>query len=73
MGPRIHDAGHQMSLADQAQFFPGLKKEDLPDGESWAVDKVQLNTHNGTHLDAPDHLASTRDGGRSACGLQRGR
>ena len=29
----------------------GLKKEDLPDGEGWAIELVQLTTHNGTHLD----------------------
>jgi ABC-type nitrate/sulfonate/bicarbonate transport system permease component len=41
-------------------FFPGLQKNDLPDGEGWAVEKVQLSTHNGTHLDAPWHFHSTR-------------
>ena len=55
---------HQMSSPDLAQFFPGLKQEDLPDGEAWAVEDVQLNTHNGTHLDAPYHFASTQDGRR---------
>ena len=39
--------------------LPGLKKEDLPDGEGWAVELVQLSTHNGTHLDAPYHFHST--------------
>jgi hypothetical protein len=38
-----------------------LKKEDLPDGEGWAVELVQLSTHNGTHLDAPYHFHSTMD------------
>ena len=61
LGPRINYIDHQMSFADLAQFFPGLQKEDLPDGESWAVEEVQLNTHNGTHLDAPYHFHSTMD------------
>ena len=47
-------------------FFPGLEKADLPDGEGWAVERVALSTHNGTHLDAPYHFASTMDGGQRA-------
>ncbi|KRD15709.1 cyclase [Acidovorax sp. Root275] len=69
LGPRIRYIDHQMSFDDLAQFFPGLKKEDLPDGESWAVEDVQLNTHNGTHLDAPYHFASTMDGGQRALSI----
>jgi hypothetical protein len=38
--------------------FPGLKSEDLPDGEAWAVEFVHLATHNGTHMDAPYHYQS---------------
>jgi len=38
--------------------FPGLKAEDLPDGEAWAVEFVTLATHNGTHMDAPYHYQS---------------
>jgi kynurenine formamidase len=66
LAPRIEYIDHQMSYDSLAQFFPGLKKEDLPDGESWAVENVHLNTHNGTHLDAPYHFASTMDGGQRA-------
>jgi kynurenine formamidase len=69
LGPKISYIDHQMSYPDLAQFFPGLKREDLPDGEAWAVEEVQLNTHNGTHLDAPYHFASTMNGGGRAISI----
>ena len=59
--PRIEYFTHENTVGQIAPFFPGLKKEDLPDGEGWAVEKVQLSTHNGTHLDAPYHFHSTMD------------
>lgn len=64
--PKIHYMNHQQSFQRLAQFFPGLQAQDLPDGEAWAVEKVELSTHNGTHLDAPWHFASTMDGGQPA-------
>jgi kynurenine formamidase len=66
LGPKIDYIDHQASVPELAQFFPGLHKDDMPDGEAWAVENVQLNTHNGTHLDAPWHYASTMDGGQRA-------
>jgi kynurenine formamidase len=59
--PKITYFKHDQSWAQIAPFFPGLKREDLPDGEGWAVELVQLSTHNGTHLDAPYHFHSTMD------------
>jgi kynurenine formamidase len=60
--PRIEYFSHANTFEQIAPFFPGLKKEDLPDGEGWAVELVHLSTHNGTHLDAPYHFHSTMDG-----------
>ena len=59
--PKIQYFNHQDSFGQMAPFFPGLKQSDLPDGEVWAVEMVQLTTHNGTHLDAPYHFHSTMD------------
>jgi kynurenine formamidase len=59
--PKIQYFTHENTYEQIAPFFPGLKKEDLPDGEGWAVELVQLSTHNGTHLDAPYHFHSTMD------------
>ena len=59
--PKIEYFNHQNSFEQMAPFFPGLKQEDLPDGEVWAVEMIQLSTHNGTHLDAPYHFHSTMD------------
>ena len=57
--PKIQYFAHDATFEQIAPFFPGLQKQDLPDGEGWAVELVQLSTHNGTHLDAPYHFHST--------------
>lgn len=64
--PKITYVDHRMSLPQLEGFFPGLKPEDMPDGEAWAIEKVELITHNGTHLDAPYHFASTMNHGERA-------
>lgn len=64
--PRIEYQAHRQTAADVVRFFPGMAEADLPDGEGWAIEWVRLSTHNGTHLDAPWHFASTMDGGRRA-------
>ena len=61
MRPQITYMTHENTWEQIAMFFPGLTKDDLPDGEGWAVERVQLSTHNGTHLDAPYHFHSTMD------------
>jgi kynurenine formamidase len=61
--PHIEYLTHQNTVSQIEPFFPGLKKEDLPDGEGWAVEFVELSTHNGTHMDAPWHYHSTTDSG----------
>jgi kynurenine formamidase len=64
--PRIDYIDHKMSLPELVGFFPGLKQQDLPDEEAWAIERIQLITHNGTHLDAPYHFASTMNHGERA-------
>ncbi len=59
MKPNIDYVRHDEGAEQVAMFFPGVAKEDLPDGEGWAMEFVQLSTHNGTHLDAPYHFHST--------------
>ena len=57
--PKIQYFTHETSFEQIAPFFPGLEKDQLPDSEGWAVEMIQLSTHNGTHLDAPYHFHST--------------
>ena len=65
MRPQISYMTHENTWEQIAMFFPGLTKDDLPDGEGWAVESLTLSTHNGTHMDAPWHFHSTTDGGAS--------
>lgn len=64
--PQIDYIDHNMSVPDLTSFFPGLEAKDLPDGEAWAIERINLITHNGTHLDAPYHFASTMNNGERA-------
>jgi kynurenine formamidase len=66
INPRIQYNDHQQSLPQMLGFFAGLKAEDLPDGQGWAMETVQLSTHNGTHLDAPYHYHPTMNHGERA-------
>ena len=66
MLPQITYMGHLDTAEQVMSFFPGLAKDDLPGGEGWAVETLQISTHNGTHLDAPYHHHSTMSGGKRA-------
>jgi len=66
MRPKVTYMTHENTWQQIAMFFPGLEQDDLPDGEGWAVEFVELSTHNGTHMDAPWHYHSTTDSGASA-------
>jgi kynurenine formamidase len=66
LGPKITYSDHAEGAAEMLRFFPGLATDDLPGAEGWAVEQLTLTAHNGTHLDAPWHFASTMNGGERA-------
>ena len=66
MLPQIDYVNHKQSAEQMTQFFPGLTTDQLPGGEGWAVEMLQISTHNGTHLDAPYHFHSTMNNGERA-------
>ncbi|NVO14309.1 MAG: cyclase family protein [Rhodoplanes sp.] len=57
--PKITYLDHGQTFDRIGAFFPGLTLERLPDGAAWAIEKIELTTHNGTHLDAPYHFHPT--------------
>jgi kynurenine formamidase len=60
--PRIVYQSHAETLDVFMKMLPGTNENDFPDGEAAASELVTMTTHNGTHLDAPWHYASTMDG-----------
>ena len=66
MLPKIDYVDHKQSAEQMTAFFPGLKTDELPGGEGWALEMLQISTHNGTHLDAPYHFHSTMNNGERA-------
>jgi kynurenine formamidase len=61
--PHIEYMDHVQGAEAMQPFFPGAKREDLPNGLGWAVETLTLSTHSGTHLDAPYHYAPSMDHG----------
>jgi len=66
MLPKIEYLNHDDTAEQVCSLFPGMIKEQLPGGEGWAVEQLQIATHNGTHLDAPYHYHSTMNNGERA-------
>ncbi|MDY6852910.1 MAG: cyclase family protein, partial [Thermodesulfobacteriota bacterium] len=66
MIPQIEYIDHIAGAVQMEEFFPGLKKEQLPQGLGWAFEHLNITTHSGTHLDAPLHYHPTMDQGRPA-------
>jgi kynurenine formamidase len=67
MRPKIDYMTHHETLPGEGQPFHGIAAEDYPGGDGYAAAEwITLNTHNGTHLDAPYHFHPTMDGGQRA-------
>ena len=66
MLPEIEYFDHTQTAEQIMMFFPGLTKDDLPGGEGWALERLNIATHNGTHVDAPWHYHSTMNRGERA-------
>ena len=58
MRPKIEYHTHAETAPLMCEIFPGLRPQDLPEGEGWAIENVHIATHNGTHMDAPVHFQS---------------
>src|SRR5262245_61162971 len=52
-GPKIEYLDHQATAGDILKFFPGMKKEDLSDGQGWGIEWIRLTTHCTTHWTRP--------------------
>jgi len=71
MTPEIAYIDHRQTAGQMCAMFPGLTPEQLPDREGWALEQIRLTTHNGTHLDAPWHFASTMNRGEPAATIDQ--
>ena len=58
LAPQITYMNHNQTAERMLQFFPGVDVAQLPGGEAWAIETVQISTHNGTHLDADNRARS---------------
>lgn len=59
----IEYVSHQDTLATLLERYPGLDPARLPNSEAFALERVRLSTHNGTHVDAPWHYSSIMTNG----------
>lgn len=64
-GPSIEYVDHKATAPHVAKRY-GIKPEDLIDGEGFATERIKIGSHNGTHVDAPYHYASTMNHGERA-------
>ena len=63
--PAIEYLDHAAGAAEMEAMF-GIPAEKQRDGAGPASERLQVTTHNGTHLDAPWHYHPTMNGGERA-------
>jgi len=61
LGLTITHHNHEETAPQMAGFLQ-VDVSDLTEGQGWATDHVEANTHNGTHVDAPWHYFPTSMG-----------
>ncbi len=59
----IEYLGHKDTLHRWTERYRDLNPQTLRNGEAFALERVHLSTHNGTHVDAPWHYASSMTNG----------
>ncbi|WP_443862819.1 cyclase family protein [Fusobacterium ulcerans] len=64
--PQIKYCNHKDTAAEMAGFFGDATIEDLPEGNGWAIEFINISTHSGTHVDAPYHYYPTMNNGERA-------
>lgn len=74
--PKIDYVNHDDSWELFGRLLPGVTPDDMPDRKAWAVEKISLSTHAGTHMDAPWHYHPTTNhaltaGGEPAPGIDQ--
>jgi kynurenine formamidase len=62
LGAKIDYRDHKDSVPEMLSSFPGITPEDLPEGLGWSSETLTLNSHAGTHMDAPYHYHPTMEG-----------
>ena len=65
LGPRIRYSTHDEGALDFERLF-GMPVARQLEGKGAAVERVEMTTHNGTHMDAPWHYHPTMNGGERA-------
>src|ERR1700730_10394757 len=65
--PQIEYLDHHQTAPAMAEYM-GVRVDQLPDGEYAAVERVEISTHNGTHMDAPWHFFSSMNHARKPGG-----
>lgn len=65
--PHIKYLCHKDTAEIMTTYFNGgISVEDLPEGNGWAIEHLELTSHSGTHLDAPYHYYPTMNNGERA-------
>jgi kynurenine formamidase len=62
MVPTIHySAPHGQGADEMCEAFD-CTRDDLPEGQGWGTERLEMGTHMGTHVDAPLHYGAECEG-----------